>query len=189
MEFGERALGSRSILADPRNAEMKDKVNATIKYRESFRPFAPSILAENAHDYFELPDGADVRFMEQVYKVRPERRDLVPAIVHADGTGRLHMVRREDNALYHALIEHVALRTGVPVVLNTSFNLNGEPIVCTPDDAIRTFMTSGLDALVIGPFLLEKDGSVHGKRADGFQKQSAPQMEDTSMLTEEVMGS
>lgn len=156
MEFGERALGCRSILADPRDAGMKDKVNATIKYREPFRPFAPSIISEATPDFFDLPAHADVRYMEQVYPFRPEAREIAPAVVHADGTGRLQMVHREDNPLYHRLIETFASRTGVPTILNTSFNLNGEPIVCSPDDAIRTFNTSGLDALVMGSYLLEK---------------------------------
>jgi carbamoyltransferase len=156
MEFGERALGNRSILADPRDAAMKDRINQSVKYREAFRPFAPSILAERAQEYFEMPAGMAVKFMEQVYPVKRDKRGVVPAVVHADGTGRLQTVSAGDNPVYHALIERFRVRTGIPLVLNTSFNLNGEPIVASPDDALRTFITSGIDALVLGPFLLRK---------------------------------
>jgi len=156
MEFGERALGARSILADPRRADMKDRVNASVKYREAFRPFAPSVLADQAQAFFDMPDGTEVNFMEQVYQVREKRRADIPAVVHNDGTGRLQTVHRETNAAYYELIEAFKARTGIPVVLNTSFNLNGEPIVCSPDDALRTFTCSGLDALVMGSYLLKK---------------------------------
>jgi len=156
VEFGERALGNRSILGDPRNERMKDLINRSVKYREAFRPFAPSILAERASEYFELPPGMEVKFMEQVYPVRPERRADIPAVVHRDGTGRLQTVTQADNPKYHALIERFAEETGVPLVLNTSFNINGEPIVASPEDALRTFITSGIDALVIGQALIEK---------------------------------
>jgi len=156
MEFGQRALGHRSILADPRDPQMKDKVNATIKYREEFRPFAPSILADHVEEYF-LTDGApEVSFMEKVFLIRPEKRALIPAVTHIDGTGRLQSVSEEANPLYHKLISAFQALTGIPVVLNTSFNIKGEPIVCRPDDAIRTFFTSGLDCLVIGSFLVSK---------------------------------
>jgi carbamoyltransferase len=156
MEFGERALGNRSILADPRNAEMKDKINAAVKYRESFRPFAPSIMEERAPEYFTLPEACQVPYMEQVYPVRSEKAGLIPAVVHADGTGRLQMVSRESNGLFYELLSEFERFTGIPLVLNTSFNLQGEPIVCSPKDAIRTFMTSGLDMLVIGSFIITK---------------------------------
>jgi carbamoyltransferase len=156
MEFGERALGARSILADPRRADMKDRVNASVKYREAFRPFAPSVLYDHAQTYFDMPEGAVVNFMEQVYQVREAKRAEIPAVVHNDGTGRLQTVSREHNAIYHRLIKSFHDRTGVPVVLNTSFNLNGEPIVCSPDDALRTYTCSGLDALVMGSYLLRK---------------------------------
>lgn len=158
MEYGERALGNRSILADPRRTEMKDLINASVKYREPFRPFAPSILESRAHEFFDMPAGARVDYMERVFRFRQEKQSQVPAVVHADGTGRLQTVTLEDNALYHALIERFYAKTGIPILLNTSFNLNGEPIVCSPDDALRTFVTSGLDMLAIGPFILDKQG-------------------------------
>jgi carbamoyltransferase len=150
MEFGQRALGNRSILLDPRRSDGRDVLNQAVKFRESFRPFAPAILAERLNDYFACPQDARVPFMERVYPFKPEKRAEVPSVVHVDGSGRLQTVRREDNSRYHALISHFEKLTGVPIVLNTSFNLNGEPIVCSPDDAIRTFMTCGLDTLYLG---------------------------------------
>ena len=154
VEFGERALGNRSILADPRDAAMKDRVNGAIKYREAFRPFAPSILEAHAGEYFE---GAHpVPFMEKALVIRKEKRSLVPAVTHVDGTGRLQTVRADVNPRFHALIEAFERQTGVPLVLNTSFNLQGEPIVCSPKDAIRTFYSSGLDTLFLGDFVVEK---------------------------------
>lgn len=154
LEFGDRALGNRSILADPRDPAMKDKVNETVKYRESFRPFAPAVLAEHAEDWFV--GARPTRFMERALPVRPERRGHIPAVVHEDGTGRLQTVAQDQNPLFRGLIEEFHRRTGVPIVLNTSFNLKGEPIVASPQDAIRTFFSSGLDALVLGSFLLKK---------------------------------
>lgn len=156
MEFGQRALGNRSILADPRRAETKDLVNAAVKYRESFRPFAPAILAEKAREYFHTDGVDEVPFMERVFVFREEVKSRVPAVVHVDGTGRLQTVRKDTNPRFYELIEAFERLTGVPVVMNTSFNLNGEPIVCTPSDAIRTFYTCGLDALFIGDHLLVK---------------------------------
>lgn len=156
MEYGERALGNRSILADPRRPEMKDSINSAVKYREAFRPFAPSVLEEFASEYFEIPDGVRVPYMEQVYPIRPEKRPQVPAVVHNDGTGRLQTVTREMNPLYYGLIDEFRKATGVPILLNTSFNVQGEPIVCTPEDAIRCFFSCGLDVLVLGAFILEK---------------------------------
>ena len=156
MEFGQRALGNRSILADPRRSDSKDLVNSAVKYRESYRPFAPAILAERTDDYFVAEPSTKVPFMERVYVFRPEVRSRVPAVVHADGTGRLQTVEREHNPLFYSLIQEFDRLTGVPIVLNTSFNLNGEPIVCTPTDAIRTFYSCGLDALVLGDRLLQK---------------------------------
>lgn len=158
MEFGQRALGNRSILADPRRTDAKDLVNAAVKYRESFRPFAPAILAERTDEYFLAEHGASVPFMERVYMFREEVQDEVPAVVHADGTGRLQTVQREHNPRFYDLIAEFDRLTGVPIVLNTSFNLNGEPIVCTPTDAIRTFYSCGLDALILGDYLIEKPG-------------------------------
>jgi carbamoyltransferase len=158
-EWGPRALGNRSILADPRRAEMKDLVNVKIKFREPFRPFAPSVLAERAEDYFALPDAArhyPARFMLYVVGVKPERREAIPAITHVDGTGRLQTVMRETNPRYYRLIETFGDATGVPILLNTSFNLKGEPIVNTPREAFSTFARSGLDLLVLGDYLIEK---------------------------------
>jgi carbamoyltransferase len=150
MEFGQRALGSRSILIDPRRPDGKDTVNAAVKYRESFRPFAPAILAERVQDYFDCPPGTLVPFMERVLAFREDRRQEVPAVVHVDGTGRLQTVDAHVSPRFHALISEFERHTGVPIVLNTSFNLNGEPIVCAPDDAIRTFYSCGLDVLYLG---------------------------------------
>ncbi|NQV82618.1 MAG: hypothetical protein HQ494_02250 [Rhodospirillales bacterium] len=165
MEFGDRALGNRSILADPRDPGMKDRINRSVKYREQFRPLAPSVLNEEAREYFKLPDGAEVNYMEQVYQVREDKRALIPSVVHSDGSSRLHTVRSEDNPLFHSLLTRFKDKTGVPVLLNTSFNINGEPIVASPEDALRTFISSGIDVLAIGNFLVEKEGvSVEGGR-------------------------
>ena len=147
MEFGPRALGNRSILVDPRRSEMKDILNDRIKRREPFRPFAPSILEERVGDYFEQSHPAPTMLM--VYQVRPERRAEIPAVTHVDGSGRLQTVSREINARYYQLIADFAEVTGVPVLLNTSFNEN-EPIVCTPDHAIDCFLKTRMDALYIG---------------------------------------
>lgn len=156
MEFGERALGSRSILADPRDVAMKDRINGAVKYREAFRPFAPSILAHKASEWFDIPEGVCAPYMEQVYPFRAEKREAVAAVVHYDGTGRLQTVGEADNPLYWRLISSFEAVTGVPIVLNTSFNVQGEPIVCSPADALRTFYTSGLDVLVMGPCIVRK---------------------------------
>ncbi len=158
-EWGPRALGNRSILADPRRADMKDLVNVKIKFREPFRPFAPSILVDRAPEYFECsePSGHYVnRFMLNVVPVRAEKRQVVPAITHVDGTGRLQTVSEESNPRYFRLIKAFGESTGVPIVLNTSFNLRGEPIVNTPQQAFNTFTRSGMDALVLGEYLVEK---------------------------------
>ena len=155
MEFGPRALGNRSILADPRRPEMKDRVNASVKFREGWRPFAPACLAEAAPEYF---DGCqDAPFMIVTFTVRPDKRAAIPAVTHADGTARVQTVREPDNPRFWRLLRAFGRRTGVPVLLNTSFNLRGEPIVCSPKDAIRTFYSSGLDFLALGSFLIPKD--------------------------------
>jgi carbamoyltransferase len=158
-EWGPRALGNRSILADPRRASMKDVVNTKIKFREPYRPFAPSVLVERAAEYFELADPArtyPARFMLLVVKVREGKRTVLPATTHVDGTGRVQVVLRETNPTYHRLIERFGEATGVPVLLNTSFNLRGEPIVASPADAYSTFRRSGLDLLALGPYLIAK---------------------------------
>jgi carbamoyltransferase len=156
MEFGQRALGNRSILADPRKSDMQDKVNKAVKFRESFRPFAPAVLKEEQDVYFEIGKGGDVPFMEKVYPVKPVKRDKIPAVVHVDGSGRIQTVTKELNPGFYSLIEEFEKITHIPIVLNTSFNLNGEPIVCTPGDAIKTFYSCGLDALVIGNYIVQK---------------------------------
>ena len=153
MEFGPRALGNRSILADPRRAEMKDILNARIKHREPFRPFAPSVLEEATADWFE--DDYPSPFMLLTYDAKKGRRDEIPAPTHVDGTGRLQTVRRGQNPVYYDLIEAFGRRTGVPMLLNTSFNEN-EPICCTPEEAVDTFRRTHMDLLVLGPFFVEK---------------------------------
>lgn len=153
MEFGPRALGNRSIVVDPRRAEMKDILNDRIKKREPFRPFAPSILEERVGDYFEQTHPAPTMLM--VYQVRAERRAEIPAVTHVDGSGRLQTVSREVNARYYQLIADFAELTGVPVLLNTSFNEN-EPIVCTPDHAIDCFLKTRMDALYIGNHVVRR---------------------------------
>jgi carbamoyltransferase len=167
-EWGPRALGNRSILADARNPEMKDIVNAKIKFREPYRPFAPSVLAEHAEKYFELPDAArhcPARYMLYVVPVKESQQATLPAITHVDGTGRLQTVFRDESPRYYRLIERFGQATGVSVLLNTSFNLRGEPIVNTPANAFRTYSRSDMDALVLENFLIEKPGQevVSGK--------------------------
>lgn len=153
-EFGPRALGNRSILADPRPADAKDQLNAKVKYREAFRPFAPSILAEHGADWFE--DYQDAPYMERTLTWKEAVRQRVPAVVHEDGTGRLQSVTSERNPRYHALISAFHALTGVPVILNTSFNVMGKPILHTTEDAVLMFYTTGLDALVVEDWLLVK---------------------------------
>ena len=156
-EFGPRALGNRSILADPRPAENKHIVNAMVKKREDYRPFAPAVPQEHLHDYFEVP--ASVRalpFMVMVVPVRSEARELLAAVTHVDGTARVQSVSRSDNPGFHAVIKAFGRLTGVPVVLNTSFNNNAEPIVDSVDDSVTTFLTTGIHALVIGDWLVRK---------------------------------
>ncbi len=154
MEIGPRALGSRSIVADPTQPGMKDKINAEVKHREAYRPFAPSAIVEARNDYFDI--GVEDPFMLKVCNVLPEKRDVLQAITHVDGTARLQTVRKETNPLYHELIEKFGRSSGVPVVLNTSFNIMGEPIVESPINALRCFYSTGLDDLVIGNYVLSK---------------------------------
>jgi carbamoyltransferase len=158
-EWGPRALGSRSILADARNAEMRDLVNAKVKFREPYRPFAPSVLAERAEDFFDLPQADrhwPARFMLLVSPVRESKRNVIPATTHVDGSARLHTVFRETSPRYYALLERLGQATGVPVVLNTSFNLKSEPIVNSPSEAFRTFSQSEMDCLVLENCWIEK---------------------------------
>jgi carbamoyltransferase len=151
MEWGPRALGNRSILVDPRRPEMKDILNARIKRREWFRPFAPSILLEKVGEYFEIdyPDP----FMLKVYPIKEDKRNVIPAVTHVDGTGRLQTVSKDQNPLYWKLIHEFENLTGVPVLLNTSFNEN-EPIVCIPHEALDCFLRTKMDVLVIGNYLI-----------------------------------
>ena len=161
-EWGPRALGSRSILADPRNPDMKDIVNTKIKFREPYRPFAPSVLAESVEKYFELPNAMNMspaRYMLYVVPVKEEQKKTLPAITHVDGTGRLQTVFKAQSPRYYKMIEKFGQATGVPVVLNTSFNLKGEPIVNTPANAFNTFEKSEMDALVLENFIIEKPSS------------------------------
>lgn len=153
-EIGPRALGNRSILADPTKDYMKDKVNAEVKHREAYRPFAPSVPVERLQEYFDIQ--VEVPFMLKVCDVRPEKASLLPAVTHVDGSARVQSVSSSLNPLYHRLITEFGKVTGVPVVLNTSFNIMGEPVIETPYDAIRCFFSTGLDYLVIGPYLISK---------------------------------
>jgi len=154
MEMGARALGNRSILADARNPEVKDRINREVKHREGFRPFAPSLLDEAKDRFLENPSESP--FMILAYKAKESTKHLIPAVVHVDGTVRPHTVKKDINPRYWKLIKEFESITGIPVILNTSFNVRGEPIVCSPGDAIRCFYGTGLDALAIGDYLLTK---------------------------------
>jgi carbamoyltransferase len=154
-EFGQRALGHRSILASPLVPGMKERLNATVKYRESYRPYAPVLPEAAVPTYFDGGDAEPVRFMEKAYRFRPGMADVLPVVVHADGTGRLQTVT-DDEPLLLGLLHGFGRASSHPILVNTSFNLNDEPVVCSPDDAIRTFVTSGMDALAMGHYLLVK---------------------------------
>jgi carbamoyltransferase len=162
MEWGPRALGNRSILANPCNPDMKDILNEKVKHREMFRPFAPVVCTEDAEKFFEidkpLPVPAD--FMLMVYPVKEEKREKLPSITHVDGSGRLQSIRREQNPLYHDLIKEFGKLSGEPVLINTSFNIRGEPIVCTPKDAYNCMMGTEIDYLVIGRFLVKRSDNL-----------------------------
>lgn len=189
MEFGPRALGARSILGDPRSPKMQAQMNLKIKFREGFRPFAPSVLRERAHEYFDL--DAESPYMLIVAPVRAERRlpltamqqelwgidklnvprSDIPAVTHIDYSARVQTVTREENGRYYDLIKAFEQRTGCPVVVNTSFNVRGEPIVCTPEDAYRCFMRTHIDVLVLGPFVLDKRAQPARQETDAWQQQ------------------
>lgn len=158
MEFGERALGNRSILADPRRQDIKRRINCMIKYRESYRPFAPAVVQEKVQMYFDVPMGFESPYMEKVVAVRKAYREYLPAITHVDGSGRVQTVRRNENEIFYDIIAEFGKVSGFPIVLNTSFNINGEPIVLSPDDALNTFYNSGLEYLVMGKYLIRKNG-------------------------------
>jgi len=153
MEWGPRALGNRSILGDPRRADMKKILNLKIKRRESFRPFAPSVMQEHVKDWFE--SDADVPFMMKVFQIKESRRDKIPAVCHVDGSGRLQTVTAASNAVYYALIKAFFDKTGVPMLLNTSFNEN-EPVVCTPEEAMACFLRTNMDVLVMGSHIIQR---------------------------------
>jgi carbamoyltransferase len=153
MEWGPRALGNRSILGDPRRADMKDILNLKIKRRESFRPFAPSIMREYVTEWFEQDD--DVPFMMEVFQVKADKRAQVPATTHVDGSGRLQTVHKETNPRYHRLIDSYRQITGVPIVLNTSFNEN-EPVVCKPQEALDCFLRTKMDVLVLNDWIVSR---------------------------------
>ena len=160
MEFGDRALGFRSILGDPRSPEMKDKINGMIKYRESYRPFAPATLFESANQIFNVEKNYSCDYMEKVVQVRGSHQLKIPAVTHFDGSGRLQTVRKDDNPYFYNVIQQFEKLVGIPVVLNTSFNINGEPIALSPDDALNTFFNSGLEYLVMEDWLItKKEGS------------------------------
>jgi len=154
MEFGPRALGNRSILADPRQPDMRDRINYYVKFREDFRPLAPSMLAEAAADYIERPNPCP--FMTMTFTVREDKRSIIPAVTHVDGTCRAQTVTESANPKYYRLIKRFAELTGVPVVLNTSLNVKGDPVAMKPEDAIATFFATGLDFLAIGDFVVTK---------------------------------
>ncbi|MBF0383059.1 MAG: carbamoyltransferase [Magnetococcales bacterium] len=154
MEWGPRALGNRSILADPRRADMRDRLNKKIKLRETFRPLAPAILREAVGDWFE--SDYDVSFMSEVFSIREEKRPLIPAVTHIDGSGRLQSIRRDTNPLYYDLIKAFHAKTGVPLLMNTSFNEN-EPIVCRPQEALDCFLRTRMDLLVMGSFIIRRN--------------------------------
>ena len=156
-EFGPRALGNRSILADPRDPKMKDKINARVKFREKYRPFAPSILAEHGPAFFD--NYQETPYMERALRFKPEVRRLVPAVVHEDGTGRLQTVKKAWNPRYHELISAFYALTKIPIILNTSLNVMGKPIIHSAEDAIALFYTSGVDVLVIDDYIFQKPAS------------------------------
>ena len=153
MEFGSRALGNRSIIADPRDSGIRDLINAKTKKRESFRPFAPAVLKEEVNNWFEI--NHDVNFMSEVYKFKETNKHLVPAVCHVDNTGRLQTVSSENNELYYLIIKEFFKKTNVPIILNTSFN-EKEPIVCSPSDAIQTFLNTKIDTLILENWIIER---------------------------------
>jgi carbamoyltransferase len=182
MEFGPRALGARSILADPTRPEARDEVNARIKFREEFRPFAPSVPVESAADYFEMP-VSESPFMLLVVPVRPEKRSVIPAVTHVDGTSRIQTVAADTHPLYHSLLTEFGRLSGAPVLLNTSFNVRGEPIVCTPRDALSCYFRTGLQALVMGPLIITEKPPAQVER---FSRENAEFLARDTSLEEQV---
>lgn len=169
MEFGPRALGNRSILGDPRNPEMKDIINIKVKRRETFRPFAPAVIYERARNYFNMDDLDESSFMLFTVPVRAEIQKIIPSVTHCDGTARIQTVKREDNERFWRLLSSFGGLTGVPVLLNTSFNVKEEPVVCTPDDAVKCFLNTQIDILVISDYMIKKlpdEEERHGETSD-----------------------
>jgi carbamoyltransferase len=188
MEFGPRALGSRSIIGDARSPKMQSVMNLKIKFRESFRPFAPTVLRDHVHEWFEL--DYESPYMLLVADVQPDRRlpstgaevgldqvnvprSLIPAVTHVAYSARIQTVRRETNRRYYDIIDAFRRRTGCPVIVNTSFNVRGEPLVCTPEDAYRCFMRTNMDALVLENFILEKADQPPMAREEAWQQEFA----------------
>ncbi|MDP2908593.1 MAG: carbamoyltransferase C-terminal domain-containing protein, partial [Nanoarchaeota archaeon] len=159
MEWGPRALGSRSILSNACNPKMQDILNLKVKHREKFRPFAPVVPEEDAKDYFECDEPVPVPtdFMLMVYPIKKEKQKLIPAVTHVDGSGRLQTIRKHHNPLYHGVIKEFEKLTKIPILINTSFNIRGEPIVCTPLDAYKCMMGTGIDCLVMDKFLIRRE--------------------------------
>ena len=158
MEFGPRALGNRSILADPGHPEMRDRINAMVKKREAFRPFAPAVSAEQAHVWFDIESGVELPYMIMIVDVREQHREALPAITHVNGSARVQTVSAKDNRDFHALLKAVGKTTGREMVLNTSFNVKGQPIVNTPDQAIKTFLGTGIQGLFLENTLVTRRG-------------------------------
>jgi carbamoyltransferase len=156
MEFGPRALGNRSILADPRDPDMKDRINQKVKRRELFRPFAPAVLEEEANEYFNMTGLYNSPFMLFVVPVKEKYRSVIPAVTHVDGTSRIQTVSKKTNLLFHNVLTEFKKLTAIPVILNTSFNVRNEPIVCSPKDAINCFMSTDIDCIAIGSYYIEK---------------------------------
>jgi carbamoyltransferase len=159
MEFGPRALGHRSILADPGHAEMRDRINAMVKMREAFRPFAPAVSLEQVQDWFEVPRGMELPYMIMTADVRPQFRAQLPAITHVNGSARVQTVSAKDNCEFHELLKAVGKTTGREMVLNTSFNVKGQPIVNTPREAIDTFLGTGIEYLFLENTLVRRASS------------------------------
>src|SRR3989344_5903822 len=162
MEWGPRALGARSILSNPCNPKMQDILNLKVKHREKFRPFAPVVAVEDANDYFECdkPIPLPTDFMLMVYPIKKQKQKLIPAVTHVDGSGRLQTLRKEKNPLYWGVIKEFGKLSGVPILINTSFNIRGEPIVCTPYDAYKCMMGTEIDYLLMGNFLIKREDNL-----------------------------
>jgi carbamoyltransferase len=170
MEFGPRALGNRSILADPGRPEMRDRINCMVKKREVFRPFAPAVSREQAHIYFEVPPGIELPYMIATVNVRSEHRPALPAVTHVNGSARVQTLSKEGNPDFHALLQAIGRTTGREMALNTSFNVKGQPIVNTPEQALETFLGTGIEFLFIENILVARrlaDSSLTEERLHG----------------------